>query len=122
LSEQRSSVSSSRLLIAEAEKLCPHSSSVMALTLRVEPPLHVHLGQGGQQRLHQVAVGLHQLFRQRRRRTSLTCGHGRSSFQGAKVDLVNQPLTMATPFRKSVRNLHTDPYITAIPAYSGYLP
>jgi len=38
---KRSSASSRLLLIAEmaeAEKLCPHNSSVIALTLRVETP------------------------------------------------------------------------------------
>jgi len=51
------------LLIAEAEKLWPHNASVTALTFRLDTPLHVHLGQGADQRLLRALIALEQLGR-----------------------------------------------------------
>jgi hypothetical protein len=57
-------LSSRRLLMAEmeeAEKAWPQSSSVIAFTLRVETPLHVHLGERGDQGLLGTLVAFEQL-------------------------------------------------------------
>ena len=45
------------VLMLEAEKLCPQSSSVIASTLRVETP-HGHLRQGGYEGLLRALVAL----------------------------------------------------------------
>ena len=54
--------------IAEAEKLCPHNSSVIAFTFRVGEqrrcsPLNIHLGEGCHECLLGALIALEQLGR-----------------------------------------------------------